>query len=40
MFLEYVERKAFDFIFVMIMAKEDGRAVKMKISVVLIVRNQ
>lgn len=40
MFLACVERKPFDFISVTILAKEDGRAVKMKIAVVLIVRNQ
>lgn len=40
MVLEYVERKSFDFIFVMILAKEDGRAVILKISIVLIVRSR
>jgi len=39
MVLQYVERQPFDFIFVMVLAKEDDRAVKRKISVVLIVIN-
>lgn len=39
MFLEYVGGKDFEFISVMIPVKEDDKAVKMKISVFLIVRN-
>lgn len=32
MVLKYIEKKSSDFIFVMILAKEDDMAVKMKIS--------
>lgn len=39
MFLEYVGGKDFEFIFEIMLVKEDDRAVKMKISVFLIVRN-